>query len=87
MEILNASVAKRAFGDVLLKAQKEPVGINKNGKPVAVMLSVSEYEELRDLKEQWLKAELQKGFDDLQKGNVKEGRSVIARQRNRILDA
>jgi prevent-host-death family protein len=45
MEILNASDAKREFGEVLLKAQKEPVGINKIGKAVAVMVSANEYAE------------------------------------------
>ena len=87
MEILNASDAKREFGEMLLKAQKEPVGINKNGKPVAVMVSASEYEELKSLKEQWLKMELQKGMEDLQAGRVKDGRSVIDRQRKRLSDA
>ena len=38
MEICNASDAKKEFGEILLKAQKETVGINKNGKPVAVMI-------------------------------------------------
>ncbi len=87
MEILNASDAKREFGEVLIKAQKEPIGINKNGKPIAVMVSATEYEELKSLKEQWLKIELQKGFDDLRMGKVKDGQSVIARQRKRIADA
>ncbi|WP_315982636.1 type II toxin-antitoxin system prevent-host-death family antitoxin [Aliamphritea spongicola] len=39
METLNASDAKREFGELILKAQSGPVGINKNGKPVAVVLS------------------------------------------------
>ena len=50
MEILNASDAKREFGEVLLKAQKEPIGINRNGKPVAVMMSVLEFEQLQALR-------------------------------------
>ncbi len=87
MEILNASDAKREFGEVLLKVQKEPVGINKNGKPVAVMVSATEYEELKSLKEQWLKIELQKGIDDLQAARVKDGQAVMDRQRKRISDA
>ncbi len=87
MEICNASDAKREFGELLLKAQKEPVGINKNGKPVAVIVSVSEYQELQFLKELWLKGELQKGFDDLQAGRVENGPDVMARQRSRITDA
>ncbi len=87
MEIVNASDAKREFGEILLKAQKEPVGINKNGKPVAVMVSASEYKELATLKEKLLKIELQKGLDDLQAGRVKTGQSVMNRQRKRITDA
>jgi len=87
MEICNASDAKREFGEILLKAQKAPVGINKNGKPVAVMVSASDYEELILLKEQWLKSELQKGLDDLQAGRIEDGQSVLDRQRQRIADA
>jgi len=87
MEICNASDAKREFGEMLLKAQKEPVGINKNGKPVAVMVSASEYQELQLLKEQWLKSELQKGLDDLHAGRIKDGQDVIDRQRKRITNA
>ncbi len=87
MEICNASDAKREFGEMLLKVQKEPVGINKNGKPVAVMVSASEYQELQFLKEQWLKSELQKGLDDLHAGRIKDGQDVIDRQRQRITNA
>ena len=87
MEICNASDAKREFGEILLKAQKEPVGINKNGKPVAVVVSASEYEELQFLKEQWLISELQKGLDDLQAGRIKNGQDVMDRQRKRITNA
>lgn len=81
MEMCNASDAKKEFGEMLLKAQKELVGINKNGKPVAVMLSMGDYEELQFLKAQWLKPELQKGLDDYQAGRVKEGQEVINRPR------
>lgn len=87
MEICNASDAKREFGEILLKAQKGPVGINKNGKPVAVIVSASEYEELQFSKEQWLKSELQKGFDDLHAGRIKDGQDVMARQKKHITNA
>ena len=43
METLSATDAKREFGEVLLKAQKGPIGINKNGKPVAVMVSAETF--------------------------------------------
>ena len=87
MKTMNATDAKREFGEVLLKAQKEPVAINKNGKPVAVMISATEYEELISLNEEWLKAQLQRGMDDLQAGRVADGRDVMKRLRNRVANA
>jgi prevent-host-death family protein len=86
METMNATDAKREFGKVLLKAQKEPVAINKNGKPVAVMVSATDYETLVSLHEDWLKAELQKGMDDIKAGRVSDGKDVMKRLRNRVID-
>ena len=87
METLNASDAKREFGEVLLKAQKEPVGINRNGKPVAVMISAAEFEQLQAFKEECLKRELQKGLKSLEDGNVLESDAVISALRKRIENA
>ena len=87
MERLNATDAKREFGELLLKAQKEPVGINKNGKPVAVVVSASEYEDFQSLKEEWLKIELQKGLDDVHTGRVQDGKAVMDRLRKRVVNA
>jgi len=87
MEILNASDAKREFGEVLLKAQKEPIGINRNGKPVAVMMSALEFEQLQALKEDYLKKELQKGMTSLETGNVIDSKTVVNALRKRIEDA
>lgn len=84
MKIVNASDAKREFGDLLLKAQQSPVEINKNGKPVAVVVSVEEYQQLQTLKEAYLKAELQKGLDDIAAGRVKEGQAVMDNLRKRL---
>ena len=87
MEILNASDAKREFGEVLLKGQKEPIGINRNGKPVAVMMSALEFEQLQALKEDYLKKELQKGMASLETGNVIDSKTVVNALRKRIEDA
>jgi prevent-host-death family protein len=84
MEVLNASDAKREFGEVLLKVQKAPVKINKNGKPVAVVLSISEYEQLESLKEAQLKAAIMEGMEDLKAGNVADAQDVFKRLRERI---
>ncbi len=87
MEILNASDAKREFGDALIKAQRGPVGINKNGKPVAVMVSAGLYAELQSFRELYLKQEIAAGMADIKAGRVAEGEDVIRRMINRILDA
>ncbi len=84
MTTLSASDAKREFGDVLLKAQKAPVKINKNGKPVAVVISASEYEQLEALRENHLKAEINEGIADLEAGNVSNGIEVLKRLRKRV---
>jgi len=84
MKILNASDAKREFGEVLINAQHGPVGINRNGKPVAVVISASEYTQLEALKEAHLKQTIKEGIADLQAGKVSDGKSVIDRLRKRI---
>lgn len=83
MEILNASDAKREFGEVLIKAQHGPVVINRNGKPVAVMISVAEYTQLEALKEEHLKKAIQEGIADLQAGKVTDGKTVMDKLRKR----
>ena len=84
MSALSASDAKREFGDLLLKAQKEPVKINKNGKPVAVVVSATEYEQLEAYRDEHLRAEIEQGIADLKAGNVSNGVEVLKRLRKRI---
>ncbi len=84
MEILNASDAKREFGEVLIKAQHGPVGINRNGKPIAVVISVAEYTQLEALKEEHLKKAIQEGIADLQAGKVTDGKIVMDKLRKRV---
>lgn len=84
MKTLTASDAKREFGDLLLQIQSEPVGIHKNGKPVAVVLSYSEYEHLATCKLNQLKAMVQQGVEDVAAGKVSSGSEVMARLRQRI---
>ena len=84
MESINASDAKREFGEVLIKAQRGPVGINKNGKPIAVMISAAEYDQLTALKEKYLQQAIEKGIADLQAGRVTDGKSVLDKLRKRV---
>ncbi len=87
METLTASDAKREFGEMLMKVQKGPVGINKNGKPVAVVLSASEYEQLDQFREDWLKAKIQKGIESVEKGHVLDGKKVMDELRQHVSNA
>ncbi len=84
MPALSASDAKRKFGDVLLKAQKTPVKINKNGKPVAVVVSATEFAQLEAFREECLKTEIDAGIADLEAGNISDGVDVLKRLRKRI---
>ena len=58
MDMYSATDAKREFGDMLLKSQKSPVGITRNGKPIAVIVSDTDY---RTLKLQALRTALIEG--------------------------
>ena len=87
MDTWPASDAKREFGEVLMRVQKEPIGISRNGKPVAVMMSATEYEELLALKEAWLEAELQKGMNSRDKGQVVDGKAALSRLKQQVMDA
>jgi prevent-host-death family protein len=46
MKVIAAGKAKNGFGLLIDTALAEPVTIEKHGRPVAVMLSVEEYERL-----------------------------------------
>lgn len=47
MDTYSSTDAKREFGDVLLKVQRAPVCVTRNGKPVAVVVSETDYQQLK----------------------------------------
>ena len=73
MDSLSANEAKTHFGDMLLKAQRSPIRIKKNGKPVAVIMSTEEYESMENLKLQFLQARAAKAREDIAAGNLIDG--------------
>jgi prevent-host-death family protein len=77
MEVLSANKAKTQFGDMLMKAQRAPVQISKNGKPVAVVISADEFERLEAFKLRYLKARVSKAIDDVASNNIVEGESFF----------
>ena len=47
MKAITAKEAKNRFGQLLDAAQRTPVSVTKNGRPVTVMLSAELYDQLR----------------------------------------
>lgn len=78
METLTSNQAKTQFGDLLLKVQRAPVEISRNGKPVAVMISADDYSAMEPLKMELLRQSLKRGLADLKAGKVQDGDSVFA---------
>lgn len=60
--------AKARFGQLLDRARREPVVIERHGRAVAVVLSKEEYDELNEMKLQQLRAEIGAGIADLEQG-------------------
>ena len=73
MKAVTANEAKTQFGDMLMSVQRAPVQINKNGKPVAVMVSMDDYEQMEDLKIQMLKERVQRAKTEIEAGATIEG--------------
>ncbi|WP_407292476.1 type II toxin-antitoxin system Phd/YefM family antitoxin, partial [Morganella morganii] len=67
MEIIPAQLAKNQFGDLLMKAQREPVQISKHGKRVAVVISPDEYDQFTQLKLQNLKSILAESIEQAER--------------------
>lgn len=87
METISASDAKREFGEMILKAQKGPVGINKNGKPVAVMVSASAFEDYQAAQRETFQRAIDDGIADIKASRVVDGEEAFASLRKQLLDA
>lgn len=86
METINAREAKQGFGEVLMKAQKEPVCINKNGKPTAYMISVDEFEGFQAYRTELLHKKLDEGLADIKAGRVVDGPEFMEKMRKKYFD-
>ena len=68
-----AAEAKTNFGALLDRVQREPLTISKKGRPVAVLMSIDEFETHQRLKLEKLRREVQAGLADLEAGRVVSG--------------
>lgn len=80
MRTMSAKDAKNHFGELLLEAQKAPVTIEKNGRPVAVLLSFEEHEEIEKLRLDRLRAMIAEADDAVARGDVHEWTDELSRQ-------
>ena len=73
-----AAEAKTNFGALLEKVQREPLMISKKGRPVAVLMSMDEFETHQRIKLEQLRREVQAGLADLEAGKVVSGAEAFA---------
>jgi len=71
MYTLNANEAKTKFGAMLMKVQSEPVEIIKNGSPVAVVVSLAEYNKIEQLKMELVKSR----FENIYESDLIDGKT------------
>ena len=74
---LPAAEAKTNFGALLDTVQREPVTISKNGRPVAVIMSIEDYEQHQAQALERLRAEIQIGLDQLEEGKSADGHAFM----------
>jgi prevent-host-death family protein len=57
VKVVSAKAAKQAFGQLLIDAQHEPIRIDRNGRPIAYVVSMPEFERLSAIRELMLRQE------------------------------
>ena len=78
MRSMTAKDAKNRFGELLMEAQREPVTIEKNGKPVAVVRSYEDDQEIERMKLEALQLLLLEADEDVAAGRVIDwDRSIV----------
>jgi len=65
MKKIASTKAKSNFGELLDMVQREPVTIEKQGRAVAVIVSIEDYKASERLKIEALNRDLQIGIDEL----------------------
>ncbi len=70
MKTMSANEAKKHFGELLDTARREPVTVEKHGRPVAVMMSAEDYDEYQKAKLDRLRAEVDKGSAQIARGET-----------------
>lgn len=78
MKTMSATIASKEFGRFIDAAQREPVLLTKKGRPVAVTVSVADWEELVALR---IERGIAAGLADVDAGRVTELTDTSIEQR------
>jgi prevent-host-death family protein len=84
METVTAREAKNTFGNTLIRALQSPVQITRNGKPIAVLMSMDNYRQTEELKLAALKRMVDQADRELEAGDFTDGESFMQELRNGI---
>lgn len=77
METITSKDVKQTFGDAIRRAQQSPIQITSHGRPVAVLMSIENYQMTEAFKAQYLKEKIERGLADIEAGNVFDGDEVF----------
>lgn len=77
MKTIASTQAKSNFGALLDTAQREPVMIEKKGRPVAVIVSYEEYKTHERLKLEDLRRDLQAGLEQAEQGELIDSQAAF----------
>ena len=78
MHTVRASDAKNRFSELVDRAQREPVRIERHGRGVAVLMSEAEYAEVEQLRLDALRAKIDRGIADFEAGRTFSHEAVFA---------
>lgn len=78
MKTMSATLASKEFGRFIDAAQREPVLLTKKDRPVAVTVSVADWEELTALR---IERGIAAGLADVAEGRVTEMTDTAVEQR------
>lgn len=73
MEILTINQVQAQLEGLLLKVQHNPIAISRNGEPIAVIISMTDYSVLEQLKLQQLQQKIKRSEADVAAGRVHDG--------------
>ncbi len=77
MKTVASTEAKSNFGALIDTAQREPVTIEKKGRPVAVVMSHEEYQAYQLMKLEALQRDLRQGIRQADNGELIDGEEAF----------